>query len=332
MNKWKFWMLNLLVLFVVASSCKNNDDDDDNQNQPINESQVLIEYLESTSSPLGKYYVNSDMPSMILASEVNTLNQTDQVYIIDIRDADTYNNGHIKNAVNVKFTDLLTHIEGVDLSKYTKVAIVCFTGQTASYGTSLLRLKGYDKVFCMKFGMCAWHTDFADKWKNSVSNMYATQFVTEATAKNAEGDLPKLSTGKTTGEDIFNARVAELFAEGFDPAKITNATVFGDLTKYYIVNYWTDADYTGMGHIPGAVQYTPKQSIALDADLKTLPADKTVVVYCFTGQTSAHMAAYLRLIGYDAKSLLFGANGMIYDNMTSHQWTDGAIMDYDYVK
>ena len=331
MNKWKLWMLNLLVLFVVASSCKNNDDDD-NQNQQINESQTLIEYLASSSSPLGKDYVNTDMPSMITATEVYTLNQTGQVYIIDIRDADTYAKGHIENAVNVAFSDLLTHIEGVDLSKYTKVAIVCFSGQTASYATSLLRLNGYDKVYAMLFGMCAWHTDFAASWKNNISNMYATQFVTEATAKNAAGDLPKFTTGKTTGEDIFNARLAQMFAEGFDPAKITGAAVFGDLTKYYVVNYWSEADYTGMGHIPGAVQYTPKASMALDADLKTLPTDKPVVIYCFTGQTSAHLTAYLRLIGYDAKSLLFGANGMIYDNMTAHIWTDGAIMEYDYVK
>jgi hypothetical protein len=39
------------------------------------------------------------------------------------------------------------------------------------------------------------------------------------------------------------------------------------------------------------------------------------VVYCYTGQTSAFTAAYLRILGYNAKSLLFGTNGMIYNEM-----------------
>lgn len=47
------------------------------------------------------------------------------------------------------------------------------------------------------------------------------------------------------------------------------------------------------------------------------------------------MAAYLRLLGYDAKSLLFGANGMIYDNCVEKQLTvfnAEQTMDYDYVQ
>ncbi len=103
------------------------------------------------------------------------------------------------------------------------------------------------------------------------------------------------------------------------------------ILKTNIINYWDESDYTHYGHVPGAIQYTPKVDISIATDLKTLPADKTVVVYCWTGQTSANMAGYLRLIGYDAKSLLFGANGMIYDELESHKWSDGAIMGYEYV-
>ena len=58
--------------------------------------------------------------------------------------------------------------------------------------------------------------------------------------------------------------------------------------------------------------------------------DKPVVVYCYTGQTSAHMAAYLRVLGYDAKSLLFGMNGMSYDGMPGTKFvSDAEIHDYD---
>ncbi len=135
----------------------------------------------------------------------------------------------------------------------------------------------------------------------------ATQFENDAVAKAAKGNMPTLSTGQTTGQAIFEARVSTVLAEGFGAAKISNTDVFANPDNYYIVNYWAQTDYDHYGHVPGAMQYTPKQSIAYNVDLTTLPTDKTVVVYCWTGQTSANMAAYLRILGYDAKSLLFGA-------------------------
>ncbi|MFN8206037.1 MAG: rhodanese-like domain-containing protein [Bacteroidales bacterium] len=87
--------------------------------------------------------------------------------------------------------------------------------------------------------------------------------------------------------------------------------------------------------MPGAVQYTPKESMKLTASLKTLPADKPIAVYCYTGMTSAYLVAYLRLLGYDAKSILYGANGMIYDQVVAKgmtNWSASQIMGYDYVQ
>jgi len=71
----------------------------------------------------------------------------------------------------------------------------------------------------------------------------------------------------------------------------------------------------------------------LDEDLKTLATDKKVAVYCYTGQTSAYMTAYLRILGYDAKSILFGTNGMIYDKCIEKEmtvWNEAQKHDYEY--
>lgn len=335
MSKIKFLFLSLLILFVVATSCKKDED-------KVNEAQVLVEYLESANSPAMKDFVNTDMPTIIAASEVKTLNGTNQVYIIDIRSAADFATGYIENAHNVAVADVLTHIKGVDLTPYTKVAIVCYTGQTAGFVASLLRLMGYNKVYSMKWGMCSWNSTFAGKWNTAISNgnAYASQFVSTATSKGAKGSLPELNTGKSTGQEILEARVNAVLTEGFTNASITNATVFGSLNTYYIVNYWPAAQYSDPGHIPGAIQYTPKESMKYSVDLTTLPTDKAVVCYCYTGQTSAFLAAYLRLVGYDAKSLLYGANGMIYDKMaeynTAHpdskmsRFTAAEIMEYDF--
>ncbi|MBN1340662.1 MAG: hypothetical protein JXA03_15140 [Bacteroidales bacterium] len=336
MLKNKFWLFGMLFSLLFMVACDKDDDTDEPQPTPVIESEVLATYLESANSPLGKDFVNSDMPTIMSATDVKTLNETGQVYIIDIRSEADFTAGHIENAVRVDFANILSHIKSVNLSGYTKVAVVCYTGQTAGYAASLLRLMGYDKVFSMKWGMCSWHADFAGKWNTAISNgnAYATQFTATPTDKAAKGNMPTLSTGKTTGQEILEARAAALLTDGFGPASITNTAVFDNLSANYIVNYWPANHYADPGHIPGAIQYTPKETMKLAADLKTLPTNKPVIVYCYTGQTSAFLVAYLRLLGYDAKSLLFGTNGMIYDHMAAGGLTifsDTQIMGYDYV-
>lgn len=335
MKKLNLLLLGFLFAALFVTSCKK--DDETEPTPTVNESEVLATYLESTASPAGKDYVNTDLPSIMTATEVKTLNETNQVYIIDIRSAADFATGHIANAHNVAIADLVTHIKTVDMNAYTKVAIVCYTGQTAGWATSILRILGYSKCFSMKWGMCSWNEAFASKWNTAIANgnAYASQFVGTPTDKGAKGAMPTLTTGKSTGADILAARVTALLTEGFTPATISNANVFAALSNYYIINYWPAGQYADPGHIPGAMQYEPKQTLKLAADLKTLPTNKTIVVYCYTGQTSAFLAAYLRLLGYDAKSLLYGANGMIYDKMVEKGMTTfkaSEIMGYDFVQ
>ena len=132
------------MYFAFFVSCDKEEDN-------INESQVLIEYLESADLPLGKDYINTDMNSIMSAETVKTAMATNSIYIIDIRAAADYDTAHIEGAVNVTLSNLLSHMQTTDLSAYEKVAVVCYSGQTAAFGTSLLRLSGFDNVFSMKF-------------------------------------------------------------------------------------------------------------------------------------------------------------------------------------
>ena len=211
------------------------------------------------------------------------------------------------------------------------IVLTCYTGQSAAWGVMMLRLLGYSNTYSLKWGMCSWDSTFAqNRWLSNMKNDRAAQFVTTATAKNAAGSLPTLSTGQATGQAILNARITALLAEGYSPASISNSTVFANLSNYYIVNYWSAADYS-TGHIPGAVQYTPKADLKSTTFMKTLPTNQTIVVYCYTGQTSSFVAAYLRLLGYDAKSLAYGANAMIYDTMPGTKFVPATeIKGYPY--
>lgn len=321
------FMLLLVAFGLSFTSCSDDDDDSPTTPVTVNEAEVLAQYLED---------MNLSFPKIKTAENVNTgvVTSNDKMYLIDIRAAEDFAAGHVKGAHNVTLANLLTHVEGITPENYDEIIIICYSGQTAAYGASLLRMLGHDNVYSMKFGMCSWHTDNAGPWNGAIKNDRASQFTSDVTEKPAAGNLPTLETGKTTGAEILRARVEAALEAGFDPAKISNSTVYTDLSKYHIVNYWNNDHYLDPGHIEGAMQYTPNESLKLSTELKTLPTDKPVVVYCYTGQTSAFVAAYLQVLGYDAKSLLFGTNGMIYDMMVERQmttWSESQIKDYELV-
>jgi rhodanese-related sulfurtransferase len=323
LTKTKVWMLAILFISFLVVSCEKEEE------EGVDEAQVLIEWLESATSPAADY--GNSALAIKLAPDVKAAMEADKVYIIDIRKSNDYNAGHIEGAVNVATADVLDHINNSDLSAFDEIAIVCYSGQEAGWLTCLLKLSGIDNVYSMKWGMCSWNANFAGSWDGGISSDKSTFFTSDVTEKAAEVDLPELNTGKTTAEEIFDVRLNAVMAEGFAGVNILNQEVYGSLDDYYIINYWPEAEYLNPGHIEGAIQYTPNDDLKLDNFLKTLPTDKPIVVYCYSGQESAKVAAYLRVIGYDAKSLKFGANGMIHSMMTKGFWSESQINDYQYV-
>jgi len=295
MKQIRLLMLGLFAISLIVSC-----------NKEVDESFVLAEYLESADSPINA----ESIAAYITASNLNSeMLSGGNPYIIDIRSADDFSSiGHIDGAVNVAAGDVIAHLEGMDVSGYDKVVVACYTGQTAGFVTSLVRMAGYD-AYSLKWGMSSWNQACAGSLNSNSKNTYATQLETTDNPKGESGSMPVLTTGAEMAEDILDARVAAVLAEGFGEAAITAEQVFANAEDYYIVNYWP-VDHYNLGHVPGAIQYTPNEDLMTDTFLKTLPADKTVVVYCYTGQTSAFMAAYLKVLGYDAKSLKFGMNGM----------------------
>lgn len=331
MKNKNLWYL-LYLLLIASVLFVNVGCSDDNTTEPpatINESEVLAKYLEGSDGG----FINTTAPAMITAEVLYPSVQSGDasVAILDLRSSTDFAAGHIQGAINVTVAGLVDYYKNNNLQAKTKVVLVCYTGQTAGFGTSLLRLLGYTNVFDLKWGMCSWNDP--TRWNTAKTNGQNNPITKQMTAnsKNSAGSLPALSTGKTNGADILAARITALSNEGFSPASIDRTTLYLNLTNYYIVNYWPVAEYD-LGHIEGAIQYTPKNDFKLDTFLKTLPTNKTIVVYCYTGQTSAHVAAYLRALGYDAKSLLFGANNLFYDTMPSNKWVETECKFYPVVQ
>ena len=99
--------------------------------------------------------------------------------------------------------------------------------------------------------------------------------------------------------------------------------VLGSPSNYCINNYWASTDLEHYGHISSAYRIQPL-SIA-GGQLENLDAAKQVVTYCWTGQTSSMITAWLTVVGYNATSLKFGANGMIYDDLESHKYSAPSV-------
>ncbi len=72
----------------------------------------------------------------------------------------------------------------------------------------------------------------------------------------------------------------------------------------YILDIRDPKDYA-VGHISGAHNIAFKQ---VGQSLELLPKDKTIIVYCYTGQTGGQTVALLNIAGFKARSLNGGMN------------------------
>lgn len=330
-------ILSIILLFTFVSfttGCGNNSNkekESQEKTQQVDEFDQLLSYIEQT----GDFINSKRVPTMIEPGEVHS-NLNENIHVIDIRNAKDFSNGHIPGAQNVKMSDLLDYFENtITPTTYSHIVMVCYTGQSAAYAASILQLLGYNNVYDMKWGMSSWDRNTAEaKWLKNATNKYADHLETAANEKNKPSAYPTLSTGKTTGVEIMHDRAEALLKQGFKPVRVKADELFNNGEDYYIVNYWPQEKYD-KGHIPGAIQYDPKKSLGRKSYLNTLPTDKTVVTYCYTGQHSAFVTAYLNMIGYDAKSLLYGANGFMNDLMKErgakkwHAFSEKKIKNYE---
>ena len=294
-----------------------------------NETSLLLKDLKENGD-----YVNSQVfPSLIKASIVNE-SMDKNILVIDLRSSKLFSEGHIKGAVNKKFEELSAYFEtGIKPFEYDKIIMVCEDGQVSSYTTSLLRLMGYGNVYSMRWGMSAWNNKYAQEgWLKGVSGKYEANLENKVNERPSSSGMPELKTGMTTGTEIGAARFRKLFEEGTGNILITADEVFSNPQKYFIINLDRKDKYED-GHIPGAVRYKPEATLGFTGEMASIPTDKTVVVYCGTGHNSGFATAYLRLFGYDARTLKYGNNSFMYDKMVRQRaalsWLPFTTVDFN---
>ena len=303
---WRLVLVLVLSLGLMVS-CEDTDDE-----ETATAFETLTTYMADNS-----YDADVVVSGWTMAASALTGNEADY-FIMDIRSADKYAEGHIPTAVNCAYGEVLTTVETLNTSDLP-VVVACYSGQSAAHAVVALRLSGYTEAKSLLFGMSSWAMQF-DSWSGSTSSFavdHANWSTAAAPALLSGMDDPVIDTDLTDGAAILAERVDAILA-GFKGT--ASATIVETPENYQIMNYWGLTDYDYYGHIAGAYQVTPGTLTIANDGLDMLDPAQTIVTYCWTGQTSSMMTAWLTAVGYDATSLKNGANSMIYSALEAHNW------------
>lgn len=243
------------------------------------------------------YFANmpADIYKIDQVAFVDKVKAGETMTILDIRSADSYAQGHIKGAISMPWGPTLAE----SLTKIPNdkpVMVYCVTGQTAGQTVEILNVAGFDA----KSVNLGWNLGIS-KVEGVDAIIETTPNAFDASTNTAiDADILKATTDYYTGLEAVagttyaNYKISEDNAKAALDAK-DNSIIFLDVRK---------AEDFAKGHIEGAVNIPFGQG--METQFSTLPTDKTIIVYCYTGQTAGQTVAGLRLLGYDAVSLNSG--------------------------
>lgn len=319
---YRYTIAAILALSLSVFIGCSDDDDDDNPTGP-SEQTTFEKLAELGDAYLGVATKNIDAAT--LWTEMNDADDT-QPYIISIRSLkDDTVRGRIPGAVHWDVADLLNNYDQLPSGK--KIVVYCYTGQTASYTASYLNMMGFD-AYNLKWGFCSWTSDTSQTgasggWYTMEPGMQTLEQT--ANAFGQEYDYPEITCTATTDQGMIAERCASIIGSWkFKNASDVYANINdGDSSNdWYLLCYWGESPYNA-GHIPGSIRFNPT-SLSLDENLKYVPTDRPVIVYCYTGQTSAQVCTYLNMLGYDAYSMRYGMNAVTNDAniLGGTLWTD----------
>jgi rhodanese-related sulfurtransferase len=278
----------------------------------------------------GNFISTETSPKIISPEEVYNLLDKN-IHILDIRSAYDYSNGHIKNAVNLKKTEVIDYAQVKGLPVYDKVIMICYTGQSATYATAILQMLGHQNIYVLEWGMCGWNKKFSKRWEKAISNEGVSRLVDSVYAKNSFSTLPEIQSKKNSGEEILYTRAKAIEKEGYSKSAVDYKFAEANAKKSYLISYQPELVYN-KGHLENAIFYDVENSFNLTTNLLSLPLDKTIMVYSNKGYKSTFIMAYLKMLGYDAKTVKYGANSFMNSKLNEFggAFNSSLIKNYPY--
>ncbi len=259
---------------------------------------AAAESAVSISDLVADYYAN--MPSHIYkvpqAEFLQMVGAGSDMTVIDIRRPDDYAAGHIKGSVNMPWGTPAMYEMLPYIPADKPVFVNCYSGQTAGQAVMLLNMAGFDTRSInlgWNFGLS--RVEGMQAFVETTANSFGSSMVTEIPAEIMaayQGYYEEMATAAGTpfGSNIVSEDNAKAIHDAGD-----EDVLFVSIRK---------PEHYAEAHIEGAI------NIPFGADMydnfASLPADKKLIIYCYTGQTAGQTVAALRLLGYDAVSLKGG--------------------------
>jgi len=216
----------------------------------------------------------------------------DDMVVIDIRSAADYETAHVQGAISLPWGGTAISDGLKFISQDKEVFIYCVSGQTAGQTVMAMNLAGINARSVnlgYKFGIAT-----TEGYEDLINETTVNEFGTETYMIDEEVQAAL---------DAYYAGLADVKDTQFANYKVSEdnlATMIEMNEDFYLLSIRSAEDFA-KGHIEGAVN-VPFNSELMN-NLGSVPKDKKVVVYCYSGQTAGQTVAAMRLLGYDAVSL-----------------------------
>jgi rhodanese-related sulfurtransferase len=298
-NKKIFSLLLVLILSFSLVACGSQVDEVEKTSMEVSSTEEVVtsEEVMPQDENIIEMQVNNyfeNLPEHIYkigqAEFVQKVIDNEDIYVIDIRQADDYNEGHIQGAVNMPWGPAISvNLSNIPTDK--EVYLHCYSGQTAGQAIATLNMAGIPSR-SVNLG-----------WNFGISKVegYEAVTTTEATEIVALGN--EIDPVIQTAMDAYYASLADVAGTTFGNHKVSEADLKAMIDAdedFYLLSIRQEDAYLA-GHIKGAELLPYAKD--MNKEFANLPMDKKIVVYCYSGQTAGQTTAALRLLGYDAVSL-----------------------------
>mgnify|MGYP006298813893 CR=1 FL=1 len=240
------------------------------------------------------YFANLPEDNGMIGEEafVEKVKAGEDLFVLDIRQPDVYNEGHIKGAVNVPWGPDAIPAALDKLPGDETIYVYCYTAQTANQTVALLNFAGFEAK-SVRFG-----------WNLGITRVDGYEDAVETAANELGGETEyKINEDIKTAVVDYYKGLADVSDTMFKNYKISEDMLKMALdsdSDLMVVSIRQPSAYSE-GHIEGAINIAWGKG--MQEYFGQLPQDKKLVVYCYTGQTAGQAVAGLRMLGYDAVSL-----------------------------
>jgi phage shock protein E len=96
----------------------------------------------------------SELPQEVDVQTVFEIQQNEDVYVLDVREQNEYDEKHIPNVTLLPMSEIQNRLD--EIPKDKDVIVTCRSGNRSGQVTQFLQQNGFDNVHNMKGGIIAW--------------------------------------------------------------------------------------------------------------------------------------------------------------------------------